>query len=574
VLITALVMGCTARAVWAFPGVWVTKSAEPVKLPTSHVVMMQSHGVTVITTMVDYQGPLQQFALVLPIPDDVDLGRIETVKQEFLARLEEVSAPRLAAFWEKDPCLPGAAEQSWDEKVPVKSRGFLTPKLLPPRDSHYPVSNELSLPSKPVFKRLESEFRYHLLKPKTLATAGEWFKRRGYRIPTTLEASFQGLVARQVKLLVAEVVVEHAEIVGADRLQLGGIRYWTRQPQNRIEAGLGLDGGPQDLFIYMLHPSDRYHAHRLPNVFAPTNLSVRPELGANVGALYNAVFDLLLRKHPRALVTEYVGTTASCGQPCPNAPLKLRELLTLGGDVLETEHASSGVASPPAAVDRDAYRKRFEATLQEMSEGERRLVRRQREAYNKALAERRALLARQTYVLSRLHFRSPAGTPVPDVSLAPASKKLEGGFGVPHGPAATLQTGVTPTKHSGFQVRFFATHPWRGSVKCAKPWRWRWGKRWKSHSQHWRKVHTARNLPRLPRDPRVLSENLLSALPTLGFSPPQARKPGTNVKPQTAATERTSSCAVARAPMAPPAGGLLLLWWFALAFVRRQRFDQ
>src|SRR5688572_14013673 len=142
----------------AFPGVAVSVTSTPPKISTTELVLMEHAGVSIVTLAVDYQGPVQRFALLLPVPRDVERKQLRTVKHEFIARLEQMTAPRVFEFWERDPCLPGEPEQAWQEKVVVKNRGFLTPDVMPPRDDHYPVSNELSIPAVPVFKEAEDEF--------------------------------------------------------------------------------------------------------------------------------------------------------------------------------------------------------------------------------------------------------------------------------------------------------------------------------------------------------------------------------------------------------------------------------
>ena len=135
----AVLGGLLAIGVWlwpptarAFPGLCVSKTEARCVLHTTHVVLMIHEGFSVVTLMVDYEGPLEPFALVVPVPGDVRLERIETLRRAFISRLEEVSAPRFHAFYEQDPCLSGPVEQQWQERLRPRDRGFLTPPILPP----------------------------------------------------------------------------------------------------------------------------------------------------------------------------------------------------------------------------------------------------------------------------------------------------------------------------------------------------------------------------------------------------------------------------------------------------------
>ena len=106
----------------------------------------------------------------------------------------------------------------------VKNRGFLTPSVMPPRDAHYPVSNELSIPSEPVFKGSEDEFSYRLLRPKSSGELSSWLEKRGYQPEPQSIAGLVAALNADTQLLVAEVSVDHAELIDAEQLQLGGIR--------------------------------------------------------------------------------------------------------------------------------------------------------------------------------------------------------------------------------------------------------------------------------------------------------------------------------------------------------------
>lgn len=558
----------------AFPGVAVSVTPTSPKISTTELVVMEHAGVSIVTLAVDYQGPIQRFALVVPVPRDVEQKHLKTVKHEFVARLEQMTAPRVFEFWEQDPCVPGEPEQAWQEKVAVKNRGFLTPDVMPPRDDHYPVSNELSIPAVPVFKQAEDEFSYHLLRPKSSAELQRWLEKRSYRVePGALEPLI-AVLGSEAQVLVAEVAVDRAELVDSERLRLGGIRYWSRRPLLPVFTTLGRanHAARHDLFVYALHRDKRYHVANVPNVFAPTNLRVTVDVGARVGLLYNTLLERMLQKHPGASVTEFVGPSDACGEPCSNAPLELRELLTFGGDVLEVHTAAKEAGNPALKEAPGTERPLLAVPSGAPSADTAPVPSKEQQELEKQLRARRALLARQRYVVSRLHLRTGAATPLADLQLAATDAHQQGGYGVPRGPNAELASGTHPAKASRYQVRFHAAHPWQGALPCAKPERWRWGKRWQSHTQHWRGVDVARDLLRQGQDPKLLDAVLLSPVPEIGFLP---RAPSTPPPPAAASEPESdreapdaSTCSLGR--RRPGFAGCLVLL-AALALVRRRR---
>jgi len=557
----------SASTTWAFPGVAVSVTGTRPTISTTELVVMQHADVSIVTLAVDYRGPFERFALLLPVPRDVVRGRLRTVKHEFIARLQQMTAPRVFEFWEQDPCVPGAPEQAWQEKVPVKNRGFLTPEVMPPRDAHYQVPNELSLPEKPVFKEAEDEFSYQLLRPKSSAELRAWLEKRGYRVDPTALDPLLGVLGAEAQLLVAEVLVDHAELIDSERLQLGGIRYWSRRPLLPIFRSLGQAyGAPlHDLFVYGLHRQKRYQAAKLSNVFVPTNLLVTAGVGAKVGPLYNTLFERLQRAQPAAAITEFVGPSDECGEPCSNAPLELRELLTFGGDVLEAETVSPSERTPPPTALPEAGPP---APADPLPPAAARARSKERLELERRLGQKRALLARQRYVLTRLHLRGTRAATPSDLELAASEAHQTGGYGVPRGPSAELDRTIRPANADRYQVRFHAAHAWQGALPCARPERWRWGKRWKSETQHWRGVDVARDLLRAGEYPKLLDALLLDAVPEIGFQPPVPTEPKAP-EPEPEPESEPEACNLGRARPGGVGGACLLVAVVLARFGRR-----
>src|SRR6185369_6019587 len=115
-IVIALTAGVATMAagVRAFPGMLVAKDGATHSVRSTSIVLMQHGGYSIVTLMAEVEGPLQPFALLVPVPADVTPSRLRTVRRSILARVESVSAPRLHAFYEQDPCDDGPVEQAWD----------------------------------------------------------------------------------------------------------------------------------------------------------------------------------------------------------------------------------------------------------------------------------------------------------------------------------------------------------------------------------------------------------------------------------------------------------------------------
>ena len=566
VLVMVLALVPTPAA--CFPGVFVGKAGSQSVAHTAHVVVMLNGPISVVTVMVDYGGELSPFALLMPVPPDVAIDRVRAVKREFVARLEQLSAPRFHGFFEQDPCDHGPTEQDWDVRYEASDSGFLAPAFLPPPERHWTVSNDISIATEPVFKNSESEFRFQILPVSEPREIEAWLKPRGYQAAAeTLSGLARALERR--KLLVAEVNPARAELLGDGGLQLGAIRYWSREPMLTISSTLGLlnSAGIQDLFLYVLHPTSRFEVSNYDNVFLPSNVEVDAAAAEQLAVLYNALFDAQLRRNPRSAVTEYVWPTTGCGEPCPNAPLTLNELMSLGGDIMEAKLVSSVARTPEPEPESDDEKQMFELQLQGKSTLEKAQSLRQHGKDRRELARRRAMMSRQRYIMTRLHLRYDRKILTSDISLQPAAEQLQGGIGIPQGPKGVLPNAARSAKVSHLQTRFVSLFAWPHSYQCEAPTRWRWARRWKSLDTALRKVWLASDLPQHGRDPNLLAKLIQTPIAELDIIP----KPAEEVSLAPAQPKNVSKNSGCSACSGRGAGTSPFVIVAALVFARRIR---
>ncbi|HTQ04610.1 MAG TPA: DUF2330 domain-containing protein [Polyangiaceae bacterium] len=581
----ALLLALAAPA-RAFPGLLVAKDGAERALSATTVVLMRYGGFSVVTLSAEYEGPLAPFAFVIPVPADVRANAVKTVRHGLLGRVEAVTAPRFHAFYEQDPCDEGPLEQAWDEHVKAKGAGFLAPPGLPPPDRHYAVSNEISVPVEPTFKDRESEFEYADLVfdgPDAFRAA---LAARGYRIADGALAALAREVRRGQKLLFAEVAPARLELTAGSRAELGGIRYFTHEPRVPLLEALGAENtrAPEDLFVFVFDREGRVVPAHQDVVFPPLAVRVEPRVAEHLATAYDGLFDAVAQRHPAAFVTEFAWSTSGCGEPCPDVPLAPDELMTLGGDVLEARTTSAKERAPEPSEEPVLERERFESHLAELMPKERPAAEREHRAERREIERRRALTARQTYVLTRLHRRYAAGETRSDLELDPAPP-VSGGVGIPSGARGELATGVAPSADNRVEERFFALEPWPLGSACAEPKRWRWGKRWPSEARAPRAVPLALDLSAARRDPGVLAGALRSPLPELGLVPAAetapAPAPSAISAPSGSAKKPSSGCSVAPGParsgvtgQSTGVRGLLVavaLFWSAIELRRRGR---
>lgn len=451
----------------AFPGFYAYKGAKPTNLST-HVILMKKDATTVVTVMPDYQGDLKPFAVVMPVPDDVKADQVKTLKRDFVERIDQITAPRFHEFWEMDPCDPAGQQQEWERDLSVHGGGFLGTDMNFAGDqpSAFKPGKEMALAVDPEFK--EGENVPSIATNTEAADLEGWLKKKGYNSPEGTNAAAAPYVKQGMAFLVVEVDTKKVELLGGDRAVVSPIRYSTEKPVN-VDSTLGLLnlGTMQELFVYVIHPEQRFEVKNYPNVFPPTNIEVDFKVKERMGEFYAGLHDLLLKKQPLGFLTEFAWNAKGCGQPCPGEPLLIHELLSLGGDVFEEAvPKEERFPKPPDMTEEEE--KQFKDIKDKKKKKE-------IEEMRKETARRKGLLSRHHYILSRFHHRYDKNTLPKDVEVGPADA-IHGGVDIPQGDKATLPLDVKKAAENQFQVRFLSYHQSPAVPHCDKPERWRWGK--------------------------------------------------------------------------------------------------
>jgi hypothetical protein len=559
VLALVLPFALISREALGFPGVFAGKDGTSRYNQSTQVVVFKKGEFNVVTVMPDYQGPLQPFAWLMPVPPDVKLGDVRTLRRDIVDHLDQISAPRFAEFWEMDQCEPGPAAQEWERNLKVEGPGFLGDGM----GGGDKVPRELLVNTTPEFR--DSIYKLSLIAPG--ADVGAWLGQHGYQLSASAAEAIKAYAKMQ--FLVVEVDTGKIELAGANRAILSPIRYSTKSEVS-ITSTLGLSNAKdtQELLVYVLEPSRRFEAKNYKNVFAPTNLQVDFKVKERMGEFYAGLYDRLASKNPGAFVLEYAWGTKGCGEPCANAPLSLAELLTLGADAFESTLPDDERNPDPGPLS-DKEKEEYQAAKSPADK-------KQLDTQRKELATRRALIARnENYVLSRLHYRYDKAALPHDIELGAAASAVEGGIDIPKGPNGELPTEVrTAAGQSRLQTRYTSMHPDISVPKCDKPERFRWGKAPRSY-RGLRKIWVAQDLATRNRELFKPQEVVITSVPGLDLpgviqnQTPEVKSEAPAVAPKEA-EKANCGCAV---PGAATDGGraALLFGICVFAWSRRRR---
>src|SRR4026209_1680090 len=90
----------------AFCGFFVGKADADLFNDASKVVLVRDGNRTTINMLNDYRGPLKEFAMVVPVPVVLQKQDVKTPFRALFERIDAYSAPRLAEYYDHDPCVP------------------------------------------------------------------------------------------------------------------------------------------------------------------------------------------------------------------------------------------------------------------------------------------------------------------------------------------------------------------------------------------------------------------------------------------------------------------------------------
>src|SRR5499426_3144160 len=88
----------------AFCGFYVGGADASLFNNATQVVLMREGTKTVLSMQNNYQGPPENFAMVVPVPVVLQEQNVKTLPLEVFARVDKLGAPRLVEYWEQDPC--------------------------------------------------------------------------------------------------------------------------------------------------------------------------------------------------------------------------------------------------------------------------------------------------------------------------------------------------------------------------------------------------------------------------------------------------------------------------------------
>jgi len=343
-ILTAALLLCAARAD-AFCGFYVGKADANLFNKASQVILVRDSGRTVISMLSDYHGSLAQFALVVPVPQVLKEGQIHIGSRKLFDHIDAYSAPRLAEYYDDDPCRVAKFAQELSAKAAAPPPAASVAKDERMRALGVAVEASYTI----------GEYDILILSARESDGLETWLLENGYRIPKGASKALKPYIRQNMKFFVAKVNLKEQARTGLTYLRPLQFAFESEKFMLPLRLGMVNANGPQDLIAYVLTRSGRVESTNYRTVKLPANVELPVDVRGDFARFYRALFEhQALAQGHRVVFTEYFWDMSWC-DPCaadPLAPEELRDAGVFwldGGEDAQIAPGSGAVMRKPAA---------------------------------------------------------------------------------------------------------------------------------------------------------------------------------------------------------------------------------
>jgi hypothetical protein len=242
----AFAVAAQASVADAFCGFYVSGSGQKMFNDATEVVLMRDGTRTVLSMQNDYQGPLEDFAMVIPVPVVLHPGDVKTLAKTVFDHTDALGSPRLVEYWEQDPCTRIAIDLN---RSTVATAG--------PRDA-----DDRAAPAHAAVK-IEAKFdvaEYKILILSATDSTGleRWLRDNHYQIPAGAAPLLRPYVEGGSKFFVAKVDPKKVTVKdGHAALSPIRFHYDSEDFTLPIRLGMANSSGTQDLIVNIISPDKR-----------------------------------------------------------------------------------------------------------------------------------------------------------------------------------------------------------------------------------------------------------------------------------------------------------------------------
>ncbi len=315
-----LIIGLTgfSQPVLGFCGFYVAKADTQLYNQASQVIIAREGDRTILTMAKDYQGEVQDFALVVPVPVILEPEQVRVGNGTILERLDAFSAPRLVEYFDSNPCETIV----YEEMDGIPAAPGVTEEARRVEKNSLGVTVERSF--------TVGEYDILILSAKDSRGLETWLKQNGYQIPVGASAILHPYIRQNLKFFVARVNLAEYGARGFQSLRPLMIAYESPQFMLPIRLGMVNAQESQELIVYLLSPQGRVELTNYRTVEIPSDVELPEFVQQKFNDFYTSMFTNSYLKENRNIgFLEYAWNMSWC-DPCAADPLTQEELEQAG----------------------------------------------------------------------------------------------------------------------------------------------------------------------------------------------------------------------------------------------------
>ncbi len=317
--ITASLTIAISSTAQAFCGFYVARADTTLYNQASQVVLVRDGDRTVITMANDFQGDVEDFAVVIPVPTFIEREQINVADNALIEHLDAYTAPRLVEYHDPDPCSIRRFEE-------------MAMKSSMPSSAVADADLESGLARGVTIEASYSVGEYDILILSAAESSGliQWLGENDYNIPKGAEKVVDSYLKQDMRFFVAKVNLKEQSSLGYSNLRPLQIAYESNKFMLPIRLGTLNAKGKQELYVYALTKTGRVETTNYRTVKLPSNTEVPEFVQAEFSDFYRTMFTKQTSaEDERAVFLEYAWDMAWC-DPCAAEPLSTDELRRLG----------------------------------------------------------------------------------------------------------------------------------------------------------------------------------------------------------------------------------------------------
>jgi len=238
---------------------------------------------TVLSVRNRYRGPVEEFALLVPVPQVLTADDVKTLDESVFDRLAEVTAPQLYFLREDDPCRPPSKGDG--AGAPGGARGGGAVQI----EAAFQVG----------------EYDVEVLSATDAAGLDTWLRDHDYQLSDDMAPLLRPYVDAGSKFFVAKVDPKRVTFVdGVATLSPLRFAYDADEVSLPLRLSAANSPGSQDVLVHTIARS-RLDAANHPRETIPTGIALAPDAFKSFASFYEALFAKVVARQPGVVVTEY-----------------------------------------------------------------------------------------------------------------------------------------------------------------------------------------------------------------------------------------------------------------------------